>query len=99
MACLSADLFERSVGELLVEYKKRAVSKGQGFTVFGEMVAVLWDEGNREAALRLEKMWNDALNSRAFHLHCAYPRWIFKTDEKDEEMASICHTHSHVLVA
>ena len=94
-----ADLFQKSVGELLIEAKRRAVGKDQGLTVFGEMVAVLWDENNREAALSLEHMWNDALNSRAFHLHCAYPRWIFRTDGKDREMEAICHSHSHVLVA
>jgi hypothetical protein len=94
-----ADRFEKSVGELLVEAKKRAVSKDQGLTVFGEMVAVLWDEGKRDAALSLERMWNDTLNSRAFHLHCAYPRWVFKNEGTDRDMESICHSHSHVLVA
>ncbi len=92
-------LFQKSIGDLLTEAKRRAVNKDQGLTVFGEMVAVLWDEGQQEAAISLERMWNDALNNSAFHLHCAYPRWVFSTDEKDKGMESICHAHSHVLVA
>lgn len=94
-----AERFQRSVGGLLSEAKRRAISKDQGLTVFGEMVAVLWSEGKRDAALSLERMWNDALNSTAFHLHCAYPRSIFNTKSGDSEMESICHSHSHVLVA
>ena len=90
------DLFYQNVGHLLLEAKKKAVSKDQGLTVYGEMVAVLWDEGNKEGALALERLWNEALNERAFHLHCAYPRWIFN---EDAEMSAICDTHSHVLAA
>jgi hypothetical protein len=63
------------------------------------MVAVLWDEGNREGAIELENLWNDVLNDRAFHLHCAYPRSAFNSQSNDSGMESICHTHSHVLVA
>ena len=94
-----AQLFQESVGQILIETKKKAISKDQGLTVFGEMVAVLWDEGNRKAALKLEQLWNDVLNDRAFHLHCAYPRWAFNSEGHDSGMESICHNHSHVLVA
>ena len=92
-------LFQESVGTLLAEAKKKALSKDQGLTVFGEMVAVLWDEGRTKAALRLEELWNDALNDRAFHLHCAYPRSAFRNEGRDPGMESICHSHSHILVA
>jgi hypothetical protein len=34
--------------------KKSARSKDQGLTVFGEMVAVLWEQGNQPGALALE---------------------------------------------
>ena len=91
------DLFTASVGQLLVDAKKNARSKHQGLTVFGEMVAVLWDEGKKQAAIELETLWNEALNERAFHLHCAYPRSGFINTD-DAELAAICHSHSHVVV-
>jgi hypothetical protein len=94
-----ADLFHHYVGEIVTEAKKRALTKHQGLTVFGEMVGVLWDQGQREAALQLEGLWNDALNDRAFHLHCAYPRSAFAGDGRDPAIDSICFSHSHVLVA
>lgn len=91
-------LFLSTVGDLLADAKKAARSKDQGLTVFGEMVAVLWEAGNKDGALQLEALWNDVMNDRAFHLHCAYPRWSFTNDGDETGLAAICHTHSHVLV-
>jgi hypothetical protein len=88
--------FLASVGGLLAEAKRAARSSGQGLTVFGEMVAVLWEEGNRIGALELEAYWNDLLNDRAFHLHCAYPRAGFAANDS-EGMLAICQAHSHVI--
>jgi hypothetical protein len=88
--------FLSSVGELLTHSKQAARGKDQGFTVFGEMVSVLWEQGNKTGALALERLWNELLNERAFHLHCAYPRAIFSQD--DSGFANICDTHSHVQV-
>lgn len=90
--------FLTSIGGLLSEAKKAARNSGQGLTVFGEMVAVLWEDGNKKAAIELEGMWNDLLNDRAFHLHCAYPRWNFADGDTDQ-IAAICDSHSHVLGA
>jgi len=89
-----AGLFTISIGQMLADSRKRARSRQQGLTVFGEMVAVLWDQGNKEAALRLEALWNAALHDRTFHLHCAYPRWLFKNDS---DITAVCSAHSHVL--
>jgi hypothetical protein len=88
------DRFTASVGELLANTRAAARNCDRGLTVFGEMVAVLWDEGQKEAALQLEALWNDVLHDRHFHLHCAYPRWGF-VNEADE--AAVCGAHSHVV--
>ena len=40
---------------------------------FGEMVALLWAQGKRDAALRLEALWNDLAKRMSFALCCAYP--------------------------
>ncbi|MGZ4837169.1 MAG: MEDS domain-containing protein [Terriglobales bacterium] len=87
-------LFTLAIGQLLADSRKRARSESHGLTVFGEMVAVLWDQGNKQAALQLEGLWNAALNHRTFHLHCAYPRSLF-TDDSD--VAAVCSAHSHIL--
>jgi hypothetical protein len=90
-------LFLASMGKLLADAKKSARGKEQGLVVFGEMVAVLWDEGNKAGALAVERLWNDILNETAFHLHCAYPRALFAEDEAG--MTNICDSHSHVVGA
>ena len=90
-----ADLFMTSVGRLVIDAKKAARSKDQGLTVFGEMVAVLWEQGNKAGALALETLWNCAMQERVFHLHCAYPGWIFGGG--DAELRDICECHSHIL--
>jgi hypothetical protein len=91
------ELFRASMGKLLADAKKSASSKEQGLVVFGEMVGVLWDEGNKTGALAVERLWNDILNETAFHLHCAYPRALFAEDEAG--MINVCDSHSHVVGA
>lgn len=50
----------------------RAAAGQRRVRIFGEMVALLWAEGNYDAALRLEGLWNDMQKSHAFSLFCAY---------------------------
>src|SRR6266702_6422836 len=40
---------------------------------FGEMVALLWEEGNQAGAIHLEELWNDLAGIHSFSLFCAYP--------------------------
>jgi hypothetical protein len=93
------NLFMQSVGALLSDARSHAVAKDAGLTVFGEMVAVLWEQGKKQAALELEALWNESLNDRAFHLHCAYPRLPFISGKDEKGYAAVCEAHSHIMVA
>lgn len=64
---------------------------------FGEMVALLWADGNPEAAIRLEGLWNDLARTRSFALRCAYPIKHFNRDEDGEPFLKICAAHSAVI--
>ena len=64
---------------------------------FGEMVALLWAEGNSEAAIRLEELWNDLARTHSFSLRCAYPITNFNRDEDGEPFLKICAAHSAVI--
>ena len=64
---------------------------------FEEMVALLWAEGNSEAAIRLEELWNDLARTYSFSLHCAYPITNFKRDEDGEAFLKFCAAHSAVI--
>ncbi len=67
--------------------------------VFGEMVALLWMEGKREAALRLEELWNDLARTLPFSLLCAYPMTAFGDAGDGTPLLRICGEHSHVIPA
>ncbi|MGH7659591.1 MAG: MEDS domain-containing protein [Vulcanimicrobiaceae bacterium] len=61
-------LFDATIGKAV---RERAPS---GYLhAYGEMVAVLWEAGNQDAAIRLEELWNELLASVPFALYCGYP--------------------------
>jgi hypothetical protein len=89
--------FTQTVGRLISEARKLAANENRSLTVFGEMVAILWSDGNKVGALELERIWNEALHDHSFHLHCAYPRWILEDSANSLMVKAICDEHSSVL--
>jgi PAS domain S-box-containing protein len=67
--------------------------------VFGEMVALLWEDGRPSSAIELEALWNElgASLSYPFLLCCAYPMRLLAGEANAEQFAAICHSHSHVI--
>ena len=63
---------------------------------FGEMVAVLWAQGNRGATMRLEYLWHDFCQKNAFCLFCAYPRACF-TQDAETSIRQICAAHNRIV--
>ncbi len=85
--------FEETLGTLMAE----AVKEGKRIRAFGEMVAVLWSEGNLEAAVRLEELWNDLGKVYPFCLFCAYSLDNFGEETHAVPFSQICNHHSHVI--
>jgi signal transduction histidine kinase len=77
----------------------RLARGGRPLRAFGEMVALLWAGGNREAAIRLEQLWNDLAKVHAFALMCAYPMKDLAGDDQGEPFAHVCTCHSRVIPA
>ncbi len=86
--------FEEVVGGLL----PRAAEGGRKARVFGEMVAVLWSEGNARAVMKLEDAWNRLARTRPFRLFCAYPTDAFDADDTSA-VTAVCNRHSQVVVS
>jgi MEDS: MEthanogen/methylotroph, DcmR Sensory domain len=86
------ELFRTAVADIVKEGRG---NRDAGLIVFGEMVAVLWKDGNRVAALALEHLWNNLLAEQTLYLHCAYPRALFASDEAG--VLTICQSHSHIV--
>ena len=71
---------------------------GRKIRLFGEMVALLWNQGNGASTLQLERLWDDFSKQQGVTLFCAYP-CIGATRDLGESLAEVCAVHSRVLVA
>jgi signal transduction histidine kinase len=89
--------FNSVVDELVRVAKSSARSPLIPIAAFGEMVAVLWSEGKREAAVQLEQLWNDFINCHSLCLLCAYPIAHFSRTEDQRLFSEICAEHCSVL--
>jgi hypothetical protein len=85
-------LFHFTVSTLL----DRAQKRGRRVRVFGEMVAILWAQGNHGATVRLEHLWNKFCETQAFSLFCAYPKSGF-TENAEESLTQICCSHAKMI--
>jgi PAS domain S-box-containing protein len=72
---------------------------GRRVHAFGEMVALLWADGNRHAAIRLEEFWNELGKTHRFALLCAYPLALFGDESHAVPFNGICACHTRVIPA
>jgi hypothetical protein len=87
-------LFRTSVGGALEH--SRAGREHLTIRAFGEMVDLLLVDGNPEAALRLEELWNDLGKLYGFSLLCAYSIGNLIREEHWRYFHKICDEHMHV---
>ncbi len=87
------DLFTQVIENLVIQ----TANGRHHVRIFGELVALLWDEGKREAAIRLEEFWNDLSKIHTFSLLCAYSMTGFSREMYEKEFSEICKQHSRVM--
>ena len=87
-------------GELVAEqfHARLTTMLGPGHTrIFGEMVALLWADGDVASAIRLEELWNEAGELAPFSLLCSYPRSVLDDDNGGiAEISGVCAAHNLV---
>jgi signal transduction histidine kinase/ActR/RegA family two-component response regulator len=86
--------FIRELEDVLATLSKRG-----NIRAFGEMVALLRNDGNPDAAIRLEQIWNGFIKKHALLLYCAYPLSSFSTDVDGTRFLEVCGEHTSVLPA
>ena len=91
-----AGLFTNVIGSVLGQ-TAAVGEKTRRIAAFGEMVALLWAQGNAEAAVRLEQLWNDLARSYSLSLRCAYPISAFNREDHGDSFLKICGEHSQVI--
>jgi len=86
-------LFNQIVSSII----QKANTNGYIVRAFGEMVALLWEQGNYGATVQLEELWNKFCAKEAFSLFCAYPKAGF-TDSATNSVSHICEAHSKMIL-
>lgn len=94
-----AERFRKLLGEIIERARKSVGCEGARVVAFGEMVALLWADGKKDAAIRLEQLWNALAETHAFSLRCAYPIRSFSKRDYSEPFQKICSEHSSVVPA
>jgi hypothetical protein len=82
--------FEEEVGRLI----SRMTGSGLRLRIFGEMVALLVDAGDKAGAVRLEELWNGIAKKHRFSLFCAYP---VSAELDASALGLVCRQHSGVI--
>ncbi len=85
--------FNKIIGSII----KQAAKSSRNVRVFGELVALLWADGNRATAIRLEELLNDLSRRYCFSLFCAYLMEGFDGEVYGMEFAEICRQHARVI--
>ena len=71
------------------------VQRGR-LTIFGDMTVSLCRNGDFEAALELERIWNELTRALPFFTVCSYPIDCFEHSEARNQLANVCAEHSAV---
>jgi len=87
------ELFLAKVGGII----SAAIGRHGRVLAFGEMVALLWKEGRTEAAIELERLWNELARRQTFTLFCAYPLQDCGRADHLVAFEKVCASHTRVI--
>ncbi|MGH9470053.1 MAG: PAS domain S-box protein [Terriglobia bacterium] len=93
----SPERFEERIGGLIKAARTKGGTDHRQVAVFGEMVALLFEEDQRDAAIQVEKLWNTLGRKNPLHLRCAYRLSSFSRKEDLGPFLAVCAEHSHVI--
>ena len=88
---LDGAAFDRVIGTVIAA----AGAGGRPVSAFGEMVALLWDDGLVSDAVRLEAMWEKLGGRHPFSLFCGYR--INAVTRDMDAFAEVCRLHGEIV--
>jgi len=86
--------FLKAGGALIATALKAATAKHPRVAVCGECPALLHAEGKAEAAVELERIWNELASMYNVDSLCGYPIERFRSEEQSPIFQRICAEHS-----
>jgi anti-sigma regulatory factor (Ser/Thr protein kinase) len=88
-------MFHHVIGGLM----DGAAEHGRPVRAYGEMVALLWDDGDVMGALELESLWNELGRRTPFTLLCGYPARSLSEPQHADALHQVCHLHSSLVAS
>jgi DNA-binding NarL/FixJ family response regulator len=92
-----SDQFLEIVGGLIRAAAKAGKRQHSRVAACGEISPVLWAEGNSDAAIRLEQITEQLVDTHDVDVLCAYPMNSFHGEKDEQIFHSICAQHSAVF--
>jgi hypothetical protein len=94
---LSKTRFDSFIREIVLPLNAAAESKMKRVAVGGEIVGLLWAEGKEEAAIELERFWNEVAAQGSYCLRCFYPLASFSDPRQNELFLKLCAEHASFI--
>jgi DNA-binding NarL/FixJ family response regulator len=89
--------FSKVTGDLIARTAKSVEGEHARVAACGECAPRLWDRGNAEGAVRLERLWDEIARSYGVQVFCAYRLGSFQGGTGSYPFERICAEHSRVL--
>src|SRR6201993_1989652 len=93
---LDPDRFLKVTCDLILNAAKVAKGERPRVAACGECAPLLWAQGNAEAAIRLEHLWNEIAKSYDVDVLCGYPLGSFQAGMGSYIFDKLCAAHSAV---
>src|SRR5947209_335726 len=91
----NADRFNSTIGSVIARGLRGR--EGTAVRAYGEMVDLLWKDGDTEGAIQVERLWNALAKQHHFALLCAYAMGSFCHASDADAFLRVCDEHSLVL--
>jgi hypothetical protein len=86
-----------SFRRVLAAALERVKAFGQGTRIYGDVAGMLWQDGNPEAAIRLEELWNALGRLYPCALYCNYTLDTQYEESYAGPLEQLGHTHTHIV--
>ena len=88
--------FLKAAGDLIVGAAKAVKGEYARVAACGECAPLLWAQGNAEAAIQVEHLWNELATTYDVEILCGYPLASFHGEQDGHILLEICAKHSAV---
>ena len=83
-------------GNLIATALKAAIGKHPRVAACGECSVLLYAQGRAEAAVEMERVWDEIARTQGVDILCGYPMGGFRSEEERSIFRRICAEHSAV---